>query len=108
MSTISELVEALREWAVDMCISDVPEPELVELLCEAADTIERLSEKCRIDRITLPEWIECNKVIAPPPFNIYEQAWKCSECGYDDGWIEWNYCPNCGIRMQPQEEGVKG
>ena len=33
---------------------------------------------------------------------VYDM-WECSECGYDaDGADEepnWNYCPNCGARM---------
>ena len=44
-------------------------------------------------------WIEYTKVIIPEPYNKWEQAWKCSECGFDDGFVAYNYCPNCGARM---------
>lgn len=44
-------------------------------------------------------WIEYTKVIVPEPYNKWEQAWKCSECGFDDGFIAYSYCPNCGARM---------
>ena len=37
---------------------------------------------------------------------IYD-IWECSECGYDaDGADEkpnWNYCPNCGCKMDLEE-----
>ena len=32
-------------------------------------------------------WIEYIKVIIPEPYNKWEQAWKCSECGFDDGFV---------------------
>ena len=44
-------------------------------------------------------WIEYTKVIIPEPYNKWEQAWKCSKCGFDDGFVAYNYCPNCGARM---------
>lgn len=44
-------------------------------------------------------WIEYTKVIIPEPYNKWEQAWKCSECGFDDGFVAYNFCPNCGARM---------
>ena len=50
-------------------------------------------------------WIEYTKVIIPEPYNKWEQAWQCSECGFDDGFIAYNYCPNCGARMEPEEDG---
>lgn len=53
-------------------------------------------------------WIEYTKVIIPEPYNKWEQAWKCSECGFDDGFIAYSYCPNCGVRMEPEEEDKGG
>lgn len=44
-------------------------------------------------------WIEYTKVIIPEPYNKWEQAWKCSKCGFDDGFVAYNYCPNCGAKM---------
>lgn len=44
-------------------------------------------------------WIEYTKVIIPEPYNKWEQAWKCSECGSDDGFVAYNFCPNCGAKM---------
>lgn len=44
-------------------------------------------------------WIEYTKVIIPEPYNKWEQAWKCSECGFDNGFVGYDYCPNCGCKM---------
>ena len=44
-------------------------------------------------------WIEYTKVIIPEPYNKWEQAWRCSECGFDDGFVAYNYCPNCAAKM---------
>lgn len=48
-------------------------------------------------------WIEYTKVIIPEPYNKWEQAWKCSECGFDDGFVAYNYCPNCGAKMDLED-----
>ena len=50
------------------------------------------------------QWIEYTKVIIPEPYNKWEQAWKCSECGFDDGFVAYNYCPNCGAKMDGGNE----
>ena len=49
--------------------------------------------------------IEFTKVIVPEPYNKWEQAWKCSECGFDDGWPDWNFYPNCGADMKGEQDG---
>ena len=50
-------------------------------------------------------WIEYTKVIIQEPYNKWEQAWKCSKCGFDDEFVAYNYCPNCGAKMDG-ERGV--
>ncbi|MBR2556284.1 MAG: hypothetical protein IKE94_15665 [Aeriscardovia sp.] len=45
-------------------------------------------------------WEEYTRIVIPHPYNRYEQAWKCSECGYDEGFLAWKYCPNCGAKME--------
>lgn len=45
-------------------------------------------------------WEEYTRIVIPHPYNHYEQAWKCSECGYDEGFLAWNYCPKCGAKME--------
>lgn len=28
----------------------------------------------------------------------------CNQCGYENGhWYEWNFCPNCGTKMEKSE-----
>ena len=56
-------------------------------------------------------WIEYTRVLIPEPFNNWEQAWYCSECGYgnqecEDGgaWLGWAYCPYCGAKMVESQE----
>lgn len=29
---------------------------------------------------------------------------RCSECGFSGGTGKWNFCPNCGARMEESEE----
>ena len=48
-------------------------------------------------------WIEYTKVIIPEPYNKWEQAWKCSECGFNDGFVAYNFCPNCGAKMDEED-----
>ena len=53
------------------------------------------------------EWVEYSKLVFGDGSGFcdeYEQAWKCSECGHDDGWLEWNFCPNCGARMKGADD----
>ena len=35
-----------------------------------------------------------------PPCNDLEQAWRCSVCGFDDGFPAYKYCPECGSIMK--------
>ena len=49
-------------------------------------------------------WIEYTKVIIPEPYNKWGHAWNCSECGFDDGFVAYNYCPNCGAKMDEEVE----
>lgn len=53
----------------------------------------------KLEPVRHGRWIEYTKVIIPEPYNKWEQAWKCSECGFDDGFVAYNYCPYCGAKM---------
>ena len=33
---------------------------------------------------------------------VYDM-WECSECGFNDGFVAYNFCPNCGARMDGEE-----
>lgn len=34
----------------------------------------------------------------------WEEAWKCSACGYQWGDEEYNFCPICGAKMEGVED----
>ena len=41
-------------------------------------------------------------------FRKHYPCFTCSECGYrKDSQKKWNYCPNCGARMDGEVEGRK-
>ena len=62
----------------------------------SAQAIDRIGQ---LEPVRHGRWIEYTKVIIPEPYNKWEQAWKCSECGFDDGFVAYNYCPYCGAKM---------
>ena len=33
----------------------------------------------------------------------YGKTWWCSECGFET-WLRWDYCPDCGARMDEEVE----
>lgn len=58
--------------------------------------IQALNEQQRTGR-----WIKTGQsFVFPEKFRNY----SCSECGYDIDKTEFNYCPNCGAKMQEVEE----
>ena len=69
-------------------------PAIVQRAVEKAPTIE--AEPVKHGR-----WIGTADGYADGEL-VYD-IWECSECGYDaDGADEkpnWNYCPNCGCKM---------
>ena len=80
---------------------------IVSDLCrDTANLLEELEQEPKTGH-----WIEYTRVLIPEPFNEWEQAWYCSECGYgnqecEDGsaWLEWKYCPDCGAKMIESED----
>ena len=73
---------------------DMTETEY-DILCKELDRVPAAD----VAPVVHGRWIEYTKVIIPEPYNKWEQAWKCSECGFDDGFVAYNFCPNCGGRM---------
>ena len=84
MSMISELIEKLIDNA------DLYTKELHDLMYEAADTIEMLSEKARE-----PKQGEWERI----PYS-FVGGFRCSCCGTKTLEKHWNFCPNCGARME--------
>lgn len=63
------------------------------LLFEAIETLKKSKS------VVHGEWSEISRTI------FWERRWMCSECGAkfvtEEGW---NYCPNCGARMDGDEK----
>lgn len=77
---------------------DMAETEY-DILCKELDRVPAAD----VAPVVHGRWVEYTKVIIPEPYNKWEQAWKCSECGFDDGFVAYNFCPNCGARMDGEE-----
>lgn len=93
------IMEALEEKAELQAYRDTGlEPEEINRI--KADV-----ESGYLKQAASGHWIEYMRVVIPEPYNKWEQAWKCSECGFDDGFVAYNYCPNCGAIMEPEEDG---
>lgn len=81
-----------------------------------ASSIQWETEKARMPNCPLEEvpTIEPKKgkwITLPPQFiNITFDECKCSECGvveyFNAGWKKFNFCPNCGARMDVADNDV--
>ncbi len=85
MNMISEQIKELREFKIEW-IKDVP--LAIDIMREAADTIEVLSSKLEVESIESGKWISCNN----PPSHTNEVLifnGKSYSVGYYDGkeWI---------------------
>ena len=110
MSLISKQIDELRAYAKDR------KGELAKLINDAADTIEMLSAKIQVviekepgedvQPVVHAHWI-------PDESETGEgsNTYKCSACGEIQVLIYgtpkengWNYCPNCGAKMDEGKE----
>lgn len=70
----------------------------------------QMDVECNIDMMPTIEaepikhgrWIVLHGVLAGD--DIYGDMGECSNCGLHLRNYEWNYCPNCGARMDEVEE----
>lgn len=92
-----------REALLCMVQPDGPGDETAAItIATAKKLIRSLANRCPaadVAPVRHGRWIEYMKVIIQEPYNKREQAWKCSECGFDDGFITDPFCLNCGARM---------
>ena len=101
--TIEDAIRRYENWAKDDRI-DLRIRKEHEQIAEWLKELQRLRPPA--DR-PQGKWIEYSKLVFGDGSGFcdeYEQAWKCSECGHDDGWLEWNFCPNCGARMKGADD----
>lgn len=96
--------EALIEWLKRIPLTDLSDGRgLCRVIME--DNFKKAIQKMPkgividVEPVKHGRWIEYTKVVIPEPYNKWEQAWKCSECGFDDGFVDYNFCPNCGVKM---------
>lgn len=87
----------LKDHGRDYCIFD---GEYIDWADGTVNLDCPLEEYEAVPVIRRGYWEEYTRIVIPRPYNHYEQAWKCSECGYDDGFLEWKYCPECGAKME--------
>lgn len=63
-----------------------------------------------IDKIPIVEqknghWID-RKELIDADLNLWGYSQICSECGFILGAKEYNYCPNCGAKMEEKSNGI--
>jgi hypothetical protein len=96
-------IDALKISAPIMAVTQEEFTDYIQTLNKIMDWLEQEPKT--------GHWIEYTRVLIPEPINRWEQAWYCSECGYgnqecEDGsaWLEWKHCPNCGAKMESEEQ----
>ena len=89
-----------REYAVDAVVDVYYNTPDIDLSCEKFEAAILKIPSSDVAPVKHGRWIEYTKVIIPEPYNKWEQAWKCSKCGFDDGFVAYNYCPNYGAKME--------
>lgn len=54
------------------------------------------------------KWIDDGALYDDYPDHHGNHIYRCSKCGecYIDYGMGWNYCPNCGAKMDIEEEGA--
>ncbi len=50
-------------------------------------------------------WID-RKELIDADLNLWGYSQECSLCGFVLGAKEYNYCPNCGARMEEESNGI--
>jgi len=75
--------------AIDTYIGDMPS------VTQKSETVTEFADRCReCGKMRKGHWI----------WNFDKGYCKCSECGIGMGHKEFDYCPNCGAKMQESEE----
>lgn len=97
------VLDAIRR--IGMCKYSTNEIEAIDECRKAVEALPFFTAEPKTEH-----WIGYTTVIILEPFNSWKQVWNYSEWGYsgqdgdNDGWLKWNYCPNCGARMSEVSE----
>lgn len=83
--------DAVSRQAVEEIINDIRDCISVEGYCAILERLKKLSPVTPQPKTG--HWI----------WNIEKGYCKCSECGIGMGHKEFDYCPNCGAKMQESE-----
>ena len=104
--TLEEAIAHAEEVADDaklICMMDGIRriPELEEMRCanEHKQLAEWLKELKSLKENKTGHWIEQDFVSPGASFTVYQ----CSKCN-EISWNQYNYCPECGVRMEWAED----
>ena len=96
LTAIDQVVVHLRETSDDCILAN----KAVDLIQYTRDFISQV-DTIEAEPVKHGRWVGTADGYADGEL-VYDM-WECSKCGYDaDGADEkpsWNYCPNCGAKM---------
>lgn len=99
--------DALKELLIDTLESIKKSPKMdgqeMHIIAACSMLGEMIDDAPTVSTVRHGRWIEYTKVVIPEPYNKWEQAWKCSECGFD-GFIGDEVCLGCGAIMDGKEK----
>ncbi len=75
------------------------------LLVYRCDVIDNLRSISIVEERKSGHWID-RKELIDADLNLWGYSQICSECGFILGAKEYNYCPNCGARMEEESNGI--
>lgn len=99
--------DALKKLLIDTLESIKKNPKMdgqeMHIIAACSMLGEMIDDAPTVSTVRHGRWIEYTKVVIPEPYNKWEQAWKCSECGFD-GFIGDEVCLGCGAIMDGKEK----
>ncbi len=88
------LIDNMVDYVVDGYAESRDDFEEYTKMVQTAPTIDAVS-------VVHGEWIFRREFVEDTPFTGY----RCSNCNYWQGMGAWNFCPNCGAKMDGEREG---
>lgn len=97
-----EVAEDAKLISMMVGIDHVTELEQTRCANEHKQLAEWLKELKSLKENKIGHWIERDFVSPGTSFTVYQ----CSECN-EISWNQYNYCPECGMRMKGAEDEVQ-